>query len=211
MNLTELALKHGSDKAGHHNYTPIYEKYFAPLRDQPITLMELGIGGYEYPDRGGASLKMWYEYFPHAKIIGLDCHNKVGLDNDRIFTAVGSQANQSYLEDLLSRRGYPNIIIDDASHINNLTITSFQILFPLLAPGGIYVVEDIESSWAPAGSWADGCSDPYNYSAKTTINYFRALLNDMNCQYIPHFNSCWSEPQFESIHFYKNMIFILKK
>jgi hypothetical protein len=211
MNLTELALKHGSDKAGHHNYTPIYEKYFAPFRDQPITLLELGIGGYEYPDRGGASLKMWYEYFPQAKIIGIDIHNKTGLDNDRIYTAVSSQDNADVLKDIIKRKGQPNIIIDDASHINALTIRSFIILFPLLAPGGIYVVEDIESSWAPAGSWADGCSDPYNFNAMTTVNYFRALINNINSQYIPNYQYYKLDQEVDSIHFYKNIIFILKK
>lgn len=212
MNLTELALKHGSDKAGHHNYTPIYEKYFAPFRDQPITLLELGIGGYEFPDRGGASLKMWYEYFPTAKIIGVDLHKKVGIANGRIRIYQGSQDDIQFLGGLIAAEGRPNIIIDDASHINNLTIQSFAILFPLLAPGGIYVVEDIESSWAPAGSWADGCSDPYDFNAKTTINYFRALLNEINGQYIPGWRSCWADDlRIDSFHFYKNIIFILKK
>ncbi len=210
MNLTELALKHGSDKAGHHNYTPIYEKFFAPYRQQSITLLEMGIGGYEYPDRGGASLKMWYDYFPHAKIIGIDIFKKVGLTNDRIFVYQASQANKEALTELLRGHDSPKIIIDDASHINHLTIKTFQILFPLLAAGGIYVVEDIESSWAPAGSWADGCSDPYDFQANTTVNYFRRLLNEINAQYIPHFSSCgWKD--IESIHFFKNIIFIQKK
>jgi hypothetical protein len=211
MNLTELALKHGSDKAGHHNYTPIYEKYFAPLRDQPITLMELGIGGYEYPDRGGASLKMWYEYFPAAKILGIDLHKKVGLENGRTHVYQGSQADVRFLGEVIAGEGRPNIIIDDASHINAFTIQSFAILFPFLAPGGIYVVEDIESSWAPAGSWADGCSDSRNFNARTTVNYFRALVNEINAQYIPHFQPCDSYLDIDCIHFYKNMVFILKK
>lgn len=210
MNLTELALKHGSDKAGHHNYTPIYEKYFSPIRDQAITLMELGIGGYEFPDRGGASLKMWYEYFPNAKILGVDIHKKTGIDNDRIKTIQGSQNNNGLFWNLFLSTERPNIIIDDASHINRFTIESFQILFPHLAPGGIYVVEDIESSWAPAGSWADGCADYRNMEAATTVNFFRRLIDEMNAQYIPAFVS-YGFPEIESIHFYKNIIFILKK
>lgn len=209
MNLTELALKHGSDKAGHHNYTPIYEKYFAPFRDQPITLLELGIGGYEYTDRGGASLKMWYDYFQQGKIIGIDIHPKHGLDNNRTRTYYGSQTDSTFLKNVINAHGEPNIIIDDASHINKLTIESFIILFPRLAQGGIYVVEDIESSWAPAGSWADGCSDPNNFNARTTVNFFRALINEINYQYIPGYVNIGI--MVESIHFYKNIIFILKK
>jgi hypothetical protein len=210
MNLTELALKHGSDKAGHHNYTPIYEKYFAPFRDQPITLLELGIGGYEFPDRGGASLKMWYEYFPKADIVGIDLHSKTGLSNERTWVYKASQTDHIFLEGLLKAHGNPNIIIDDASHINKLTIQSFVILFPLLAPGGIYVVEDIESSWAPLHSWAMGCDNYKDLNEYCTVNFFRRLVDEMNGQYIPHYET-WGFPEIDSIHFYKNIIFIQKK
>lgn len=210
MNLTELALKYGSDKAGHHNYTPIYERYFSPLRHEPITLMELGIGGYEFPDRGGASLKMWYEYFPNASIIGIDLHRKDGLANDRIKIATGSQVDSVFVKEVIDRWGAPNIIIDDASHINSLTIRSFQILFPLLAPSGIYVVEDIESSWAPSNSWAQGCDDYHDMNEYSTVNFFRRMVDEINAQYIPRFES-YGFPDIESIHFYKNMVVILKK
>ena len=39
-----------------------------------------------------------------------------------------------------------NFVIDDASHTYEETRASFEFLFPLLSPGGIYVIEDW--SWA---------------------------------------------------------------
>lgn len=209
MTLDSLAIKYGSDKSSlHHNYCPVYEHYFAPLKDQPIFLVELGIGGYHYPDRGGASLKMWYDYFPHAKIVGVDIYKKTGLDNDRIKTFTCSQHNEYALPVLLTTNN-PDIIIDDASHINPLTIRSFEILFPLLKPGGIYVIEDIESSWCGADGWAQGCADYKNYDHPSTINFFRQLTDEINGQYIPHYEKRGYD--IESIHFHKNLIIVKKR
>ena len=56
----------GTDKEFNHRYcTAFYDKEFAKYRDQPIQLLEIGI------HRGG-SLALWHEYFPCAKIIGID-------------------------------------------------------------------------------------------------------------------------------------------
>jgi hypothetical protein len=35
-----------------------------------------------------------------------------------------------------------DLVIDDASHIYGPTKASFQALFPLLRPGGLYLIED---------------------------------------------------------------------
>jgi len=73
MSLDTLAIKYGTDKSSlHHNYTPIYEQYFADKRNSPITLVEIGFGGYEFYDRGGQSARMWKEYFYKGRIISID-------------------------------------------------------------------------------------------------------------------------------------------
>lgn len=202
MTLSELAIKYGSDKEGHHSYCGIYERYLKELQSYSVTLLELGIGGYHYPDRGGASLKMWYDYFPNASIIGVDIHTKTGLCNDRIKTVVISQDS----DDLLTL-SQPDIVIDDASHINPLTIRSFEILFPRLKSGGFYFIEDIESSWCPVDGWANGCDEPNNMQAPSSINFFRKLINEINTQFIPHHTQTYP---IEFIHFYKNIIVIKK-
>lgn len=210
MTLDQLAIKYDSDKSSlHHNYCPIYEHYFGHLKEEFFTLLELGIGGYDHPNRGGASLRMWYEYFPNAKIMGIDLHEKRGLDNDRIKIFKCSQDSYLGLRLIIDPTIIPSIIIDDASHINPLTIRSFEILWPLLAPGGIYVVEDIESSWCAADAWAQGCDDYKNNDYPSTINFFRQLCNDVNAQYIPHYVQGYSD--IESIHFHKNLIVVIKK
>jgi hypothetical protein len=56
--------------------------------------------------------------------------------------------------------------VDDASHTYEETRTSFEFLFPLLSPGGIYVIED----W----SWAH---HPDYQSADARFSNHRALSN----------------------------------
>ena len=84
--LTSMANSHGTDKGTvrpsrlwrAHNYTDVYEAYLWPLRDRQINLLEIGLGvrGNAWDARivqgrnvtGGASMRTWSEYFPHARI-----------------------------------------------------------------------------------------------------------------------------------------------
>lgn len=204
--LSDLAIKYGSDKHGHHYYCDHYERHLGKFRNDTILLIELGIGGYHYPDRGGAGLKMWVEYFKNARIAGVDIHEKTGLSTTQIRIFKGSQDDPALAQRIIDQDGRPSIVVDDASHINRLTIRSFELFFPLLAPGGVYCVEDIESSWWEEHGF-DGCRDMGNYSFPSTVNFFRWLINSVNTKY----NGAQELFPIESIHFYPNLIFIHKK
>ena len=109
--LTELANHHGTDKGtigpsrswGAWNYTDIYEGYFQHHRSVPISILEIGLGvkGDRWAAmivhgrnaEGGASLKLWHDYFPHAKLYGIDLNPAPYLDNDRTQTFVTDQGN----------------------------------------------------------------------------------------------------------------------
>ncbi len=149
--LTALARRHGSDKA-EHGYGPFYEGLFLARREEALKILELGVGGFERPEDaafGGASLRMWKEYFPRAQIWGLDVFDKSGVTEDRISIVQGSQTDEALLLRLVEEQGPFDVIIDDASHIPALTNRSFEILFPTLASDGIYVIEDLATSYWP--------------------------------------------------------------
>jgi len=74
--LTRAAILAGTDKFGYHDYTPNYFKMFAHLRDAPIKVLEIGVGGYADDDRGGQSLEVWRDFFPNAEITGIDIQKK---------------------------------------------------------------------------------------------------------------------------------------
>jgi mycinamicin biosynthesis methyltransferase MycE-like protein len=83
--LGELAVRYGSDKwGGLHWFARRYEDHFQRLRDEPLRLLEIGIGGYRDPNEGGASLKMWKHYFRRATVLGMDLFPKHGLAEPRI-------------------------------------------------------------------------------------------------------------------------------
>lgn len=144
MTLDELALKYGTDKASnHHNYTKIYEGMFEPIRDKVTGILEIGIGGKNYKGIMGSSLKMWADYFHNAEIVGIDIDPTADVDfGSRISVVIGDQTRRSVLEKSLKKLPSVDIIIDDGAHKNNLTVATFEYLWPKLEPGGIYVIED---------------------------------------------------------------------
>jgi len=112
-----------------------------------INLLEIGVGGYEDPYSGGESLRMWKKFFPFGKIFSLDIYDKSSLQENRIQIFKGSQVDKDFLEKVTAEIGEINVIIDDGSHINKHVIETFKLLFPKLKDGGIYVIEDMQTSY----------------------------------------------------------------
>lgn len=177
LTLDQLALKHGTDKSSaSHNYTAIYEPIFEPLRHQPITLLELG-----YLD--GASARLWCDYFDHpaTTILGIDIDDKTDTTDDpRAWFYQADQADAQQLTSFHDAHGSFDIIIDDASHISSKTIASFETLWPMLKPGGHYIIEDTHSSYhSHYYGHAEADENPVT-KINTTMAYFKRLVDDVN-------------------------------
>jgi len=137
-NLKEIGKKSGTDKYD-SNFLSKYEFFIQRYRYEEINVLELGV--YH-----GASLKMWKEYFFNARIYGVDINeNCKKIQDDRIKVIVGDLGDQKILKDLVDIS--PRIIVDDASHIWSHQIMALVNLFPALQHGGIYIVEDIHTSF----------------------------------------------------------------
>jgi hypothetical protein len=160
--LTDIANSHATDKGtqgpsdrwGAHNYTDIYEAYLERRRLEPITMLEIGLGvtGDRWTalivhgrNTGGASMKMWYDYFPRASIYGLDVNACPHLNNDRIHTFIADQGNVNDLEAFARASGGVefDLIIDDGSHRPDHQQVSLGYFFKRLKPGGLYFIEDL--------------------------------------------------------------------
>ena len=206
--LDRLAGVYGSDKWGEHFYTPHYARHFGPLRRRPLTLLEIGIGGYDDPRAGGASLRMWRAYFPRARIHGIDIHDKSAHDGRRIRTYRGDQTDAEFLERLVGEIGRPDIVIDDGSHLNAHVVATFEILFPLLADDGLYVVEDTQTSYWPGyGGSVDRDAD-----AGTSMGFLKRLADGLNhaefglAGYAP----TYYDRHVVALHFYHNLVVVEK-
>lgn len=139
--LDQLAIQHGTDKSSlGHNYTPYYSMLFSQLRMRHVKLLEIGI------DKG-ASLRMWSDYFwtLGVKIHGIDiedksCHEVPG----KIYTHVVDQSDIDQLKRFSEEYNhYFDIVIDDGSHMSKDQLLTFEVMFPALRAGGLYVIEDL--------------------------------------------------------------------
>ncbi|MEU9111255.1 class I SAM-dependent methyltransferase [Streptomyces sp. NPDC048483] len=208
--LGDLALRFGSDKWGiWHWYTQHYDRHFAPLRHEPVRVLEIGIGGYSDPAAGGGSLRMWKNYFPRGLVHGLDIYDKSGLDEPRLRTFVGSQNDASFLRELAERHGPFDIIIDDGSHVNEHILASFDALLPYVRPGGWYVIEDIQTSYWPQYGGTSGAQA----GAGTSIGLLKQLMEGLEYQEANHhrdFSPSYTDQHVVGLHLYHNLAFIQK-
>ena len=173
-NLDALAILWGTDKAlGYHGYTSHYARHLRPRRRAVRCVLEIGIGGYEDATSGGNSLRMWRSYFPKATIYGLDIHQK-RLDEPRIVALQGDQSDAQSLLGAIAECPPFDLIVDDGSHIASHIVTSFNALFPTLNPGGVYVIEDLETAY-----WQEYGGGPPD-TPGTAVALVKALLDDLN-------------------------------
>jgi hypothetical protein len=90
---------------------------------------------------------MWLEFFPKARIHGLDVSDFSWLKDDRFtFTRCDMDARENIAQ---AAAGMPafDVIIDDASHASHHQQNGFLEMFPRLKPGGLYIIEDLR--WQP--------------------------------------------------------------
>lgn len=150
--LDEIGARQGTDKcsatAAAHDYLRKYEFFFKELRKERFTLLELGVFK-------GGSLKTWEEYFENAEIIGVDCEKEAGrYVTGRSKIIFGDLSHTGFLEELPKLN--PRIIIDDASHVWSHQLLALFVLFPAMMSGGIYIVEDIHTSFQPLAAMFNG-------------------------------------------------------
>jgi demethylmacrocin O-methyltransferase len=126
--LTGLARDYGTDKEG-HLYCEHYEAHLGHLQHEAIRLCEIGV-------LAGASLLMWQAYFTEAEVIGVDIAPEVHLNGGRIRTIVCD------VKDWKPSGGF-DVVIDDGSHADEDILVAFEHLWPLVQPGGFYVIEDL--------------------------------------------------------------------
>lgn len=205
--LDQLGLEHGTDKASSfHGYLNTYERYLAPLRDKPIRLLEIGV-------LGGASLKMWRDYFPNGQITGLDCddlsHLKLG---ERIQILRGdASSEETWLRHFNECAGKYDLIVDDGFHSTYAIIKAFTCGFPLLKPGGLWIVEDLH-----AGHLSEMRRDNSLMGLspiETATNFFAEFakrLTALGGQCGKEDRSA-AEMPFAFIHFWKSLIVIGKR
>lgn len=126
------------------HYFDIYERHFERFRDRPIKMLEIGV-------HGGGSLDMWREYFhPSSQIVGIDINPDCSQHaHDNIEVHIGSQDDVRFLKKVADQYGGFDVVLDDGSHVNSHVIKTFETLYDRVSTTGVYMVEDMHTSYRP--------------------------------------------------------------
>jgi hypothetical protein len=162
--LSILCDVHGSDKgeiepSGHpygwqsHSYADYYDRLFSHCRTSVTKVFECGVGTNN-PDapssmgsngKPGASLRVWRDYFPDAKVYGADIDKTVLFEEDRIKTFYVDQLSQDSIQNMWRSVGVHDfdLMVDDGLHTFKAGSTLFLNSISNLSSHGIYVIEDV--------------------------------------------------------------------
>ncbi|NGX37151.1 MAG: L-olivosyl-oleandolide 3-O-methyltransferase [Chlamydiae bacterium] len=213
-----LGVASSCDKATLHDYPLVYSEYLSPLKNKPIKLLEIGI-------LHGKSVKLWEDYFPNAELHFIDRSMEyVTYFSKRSHYHLADQGNPEDLKRVIETTGGEfDVIIDDGGHCMKQQIVSFIELFPHIKSGGMYIVEDLHTSyWNVYGG--GGTQENPSAGEGTAIAFFQNLVHDVNfvgantgrVNYELHSESykqtlSYYQKNIYSIHFYDSMCIIIKR
>lgn len=200
--LDEIAIEHGTDKATvftrtyakPHGYTIHLATHFQPMRLLPIKLLEIGVGG-------GESIRTWLEYFPNARVFGVDNVHSTNPWNtpkespdDRYTFIQGPQEDPVFWACFLAdHHGDWDVVIDDGGHFSEQIIPSFNCLWPFVKAGGLYTIEDLNTAYAGA---------PFtNPNVQNHMDFIKDMLDSINR----------NQREICSLHFYRELVVIKRQ
>jgi hypothetical protein len=127
---------------------------------------------------GGGSLQMWQRYFgPNALVVGLDINPECSAhEAPGIKVRIGNQSDTNFLGSVIEEFGRPDVVLDDASHHMKPTWEMFQFLYPKVPKNGVYMVEDMHTSYWE--HWGGGL-----HVEESFINRCKKLIDELNAEH----------------------------
>jgi hypothetical protein len=184
-----------------NHYFDVYDRHFSKYRNKDIVILEIGVSQ-------GGSLQMWKDYFgDNAKIFGIDINPAcIDLEEENIKIFIGSQSDRKFLRDVKTKIPLIDILIDDGGHTMLQQIVSFEELFNHIKEDGVYLCEDLHTSyWFEYGG---------GYKRRGTfIEYSKNIIDSINAYHSHQKNFKVDDftKSVYSIHYYDSIIVIEKK
>ena len=150
------------------HYFDIYDRYFSKYKNKEIVLVEFGVFH-------GGSLQMWKDYFGEkVKIYGIDINtNCLSLKEDQVEILIADQDDKRSLQEIAKKIPKIDILIDDGGHTMRQQINTFQVFYDKVANDGIYLCEDLHTSY-----WANHFG---GYKNKNSfIEFSKDLIDQMH-------------------------------
>jgi len=183
------------------HYFEVYERYFNRYRGKEMVLLEIGVSH-------GGSLQMWKDYFGvKAKIYGIDIDPRCKeFEEDNIEIFIGSQSDRKFLREVLQKIPPIDILLDDGGHTMEQQITTYEELFHKIKADGVYLCEDVCTSYWPY--YGGGLKKD-----STFIEYTKNLIDFLNAHHSreENFEINAFTKAANSIHYYDNMVVIEKR
>jgi hypothetical protein len=150
------------------HYFEIYDRHFSRYRGTDVHVVEFGVFQ-------GGSLQMWKHYFgTKATIYGIDINPECkSLEEDQVTIFIGDQEDQSFLRSLVRAVPRIDILIDDGGHTMKQQINTFEELFPHVEKNGVYLCEDLHTSYWR--DWGGGYKKP-----GTFVEYTKNFIDFVN-------------------------------
>lgn len=184
------------------HYFEIYDRHFSRFRGTDVHVVEFGVSD-------GGSLQMWKQYFgPNSKIFGIDIspHCKK-LEEEQVKIFIGDQEDRRFLKAISEKIPRIDILIDDGGHTMKQQINTFEELFSYIEENGVYLCEDLHTSYWP--KWGGG------YKKRGTfIEYSKNFIDYINAWHSIQ-TSRLSVTEFtrsvHSLHYYDSVLVIEKR
>lgn len=195
------------------SYLTYYDNLFFSVKDAPVSLLEIGV-------QNGGSLETWSKYFKNAKVVlGCDIDERCGrlsFEDSRIHVIVGNVNSDTVYREVVASGPF-DVIIDDGSHLSEDILIGFLNYFPMVKPGGIYVIEDTHAIYQRESTNINKKNTAFGFFKDLTdvLNY-QFWFNDQDIESLfrPYLNTSiptWlGEGWVESIEF-RNSIITIKK
>lgn len=203
MNDLEKYFRNNNDRLIHKwiHYFDVYDRHFARFRDKEIVILEIGVSH-------GGSLQMWKSYFgPRAKIFGVDINPSCkALEEENIQIFIGSQSDKKFLKEVKAKIPPIDILIDDGGHTMEQQIVSFEALFDHVRDDGVYLCEDLHTSYWPkfgGGYKREGTFIEYSKNFIDQLNAYHSKQHGLRVnKFTKH---------VDSIHYYDSILVVEKK
>jgi hypothetical protein len=172
----KFGIQYKGDKLTQHGYNRFYDRFLIPLINKEMILFEIGVDA-------SRSLKMWNDMFKKGKIYGMDIGFSFIHEKGEVFK--GDQSNKLDLKKIVRNIKSADVIIDDGSHVPEHQLISFNYLFyKLLKFGGVYIIEDIETSY-----WQKGKLYDYDIKAgydkhNNIVKIFKDVIDIVNREFL---------------------------
>jgi hypothetical protein len=183
------------------HYFDVYDAHFSRFRDREIVIVEIGVFH-------GGSLQMWKQYFgPKARIFGIDINPRVKeLEEEGIKIFVGSQSDRNFLRKLKAEIPPIDILIDDGGHRMKQQIITFEELFDHIKPDGVYLCEDLLTSYQMIYGGGHKRKGTFIEYSKSFIDSLNAFHSEQSSLPVTEFTK-----SVNSLHYYDSILVIEKR